>query len=217
MNETMRGSMMDPERLGYLWKLASKATEGPWHADIFTPEPGFYHKRTNTEPTPEGSVDVILCDGVYGMMEGADAKFIVHARDMVPELIESYQELQKQNQGVREQLRITWTERDNARKARLQAAGEVTELSRAIDRVRALHKPETRYQSDPEDGWSTDDEEHVLEILDEMGSDGTTVDNLHSFMVCSHCKHLETWQVAHTEGSLQESLWPCATILALDP
>ncbi len=84
-----------------------------------------------------------------------------------------------------------------------------------ITRVCALHTPETRWQTHPDQEWSYDSAEKALESDD---SDDITEADLHTFLICGECGRIEMSPDQHGDLDLSylEALWPCETRRVID-
>jgi hypothetical protein len=76
-------------------------------------------------------------------------------------------------------------------------------LLSAVEKVLALHKPETRFTAAGYEEYSFDTREEAMEWNPVTGS----------FIVCEHCGSIETDD--DPDRSYRDSMWPCATVRAL--
>lgn len=85
---------------------------------------------------------------------------------------------------------------------------EITDIARdllaAVEAIRALHRPETRYVARGYEEYSFETRSDALEYGEEV----TTFD------VCVHCGRVETDD--DEDRGYRDSIWPCATAKALD-
>lgn len=89
-------------------RLDGEATEGPWEAETWEVRPSPLARArsasiggTSPSPSYNGTVDVIDCDGVYGVTSGYDAAFIALARTALPALaaaVEAVMEMHRPDQ-----------------------------------------------------------------------------------------------------------------------
>ena len=77
-------------------------------------------------------------------------------------------------------------------------------LLAAVEAIRALHRPETRYVARGYEEYSFETRSDALEYGEEV----TTFD------VCVHCGRVETDD--DEDRRYRDSIWPCATAKALD-
>lgn len=77
-------------------------------------------------------------------------------------------------------------------------------LLSAVDRVRALHRPENRYSDSSRDTAEEAAENGDIDVAD-----------VECWQVCSHCGDLEERNAGDAWDFL-DAIWPCASIRALD-